>query len=88
AEAKVTISGSTGSPTITWCDGQTGPTATGLVGGSQCCVTVEDSIGCLLEACFDIEYITGVAPIFQDTSVACFGDEDGVITFTAANGLP
>lgn len=88
AEAQVTVSGGIGTPTITWCDGQTGSTANGLVGGSQCCVTVVDSIGCQLEACFDIEFITGVAPIYQDTSVACFGDENGVITLSAANGLP
>ncbi|PHN03370.1 T9SS type B sorting domain-containing protein [Flavilitoribacter nigricans] len=88
AEARVTVSGGIGTPTITWCDGQTGDTATGLIGGSQCCVSVVDSIGCQYEACFEIEYITGVSPIYQDTSVACFGDENGVITLSAARGLP
>lgn len=88
AEARVTVTGGIGSPTITWCDGQTGDSAVGLIGGSQCCVNVVDSIGCSYEACYEIEYITGVAPIYRDTSVACFGDADGVITLSAANGLP
>lgn len=88
AEAQVSVSGGINPITITWCDGQTGPTASGLVGGSQCCITVVDAIGCTYEACFEIEYITGVSPIYQDTSVACFRDENGVISLSAANGLP
>ncbi len=88
AEAQVTVSGGIGPYTINWCEGQMGTTATGLIGGTECCVNVVDSIGCAYKACFDIEYITGVAPIFQHTSVACNGDENGVITFSASNGLP
>lgn len=88
AEARVNVSGGFGNTTITWCDGQTGPTAIGLVGGTQCCVTVTDEAGCLFEECYDIEFVEGVIPLYQDTSVACKGDENGVITLSARAGLP
>lgn len=88
AEAQIIVTGGIGTPQINWCDGQNGPVATGLVGGTECCVSVIDSAGCRREECFEIEFITGVVPIYSDTSVACKGDENGVITLSAANGLP
>lgn len=88
AEARVTVNGGFGNTTITWCDGQTGPTATNLVGGTACCITVADEAGCSYEECFEIEYVDGVIPLYQDTSVACKGDQNGVITLSARGGLP
>jgi gliding motility-associated-like protein len=88
AEARLDVSGGFGDITINWCDGQTGPTATNLIGGTECCVTVTDEAGCIYEECFDIEFVEGVIPIVQDTSVACKGDQNGVITLSARAGLP
>lgn len=88
AEAALAVSGGIGPYEITWCDGQLGPVATGLVGGTECCVTVTDAAGCNYQECYDIAYITGVTPIYQDTTVACNGDANGVITLSAYGGLP
>lgn len=88
AAASVSVSGGIGTARITWCDGQTGPTATGLVGGSECCVTVADAAGCIFYECYEIGFVTGVIPVYRDTSVACKGDRNGVITLSAYSGLP
>lgn len=88
AEARVIVSGGVGTPRITWCDGQQGPTATGLVGGTECCITIADSLNCLFYQCYEINYIQAVIPLYQDTTVACYGDEDGVITISGYSGLP
>lgn len=80
--------GGLGDYTFTWCTGETGQLATMLVAGEECCVQVTDEYGCTDEVCFTVEFTTAIIPIFQNDSLACNGDTDGLITFTAQNGVP
>lgn len=80
--------GGLGDYTFTWCTGETGTMATMLVAGEECCVQVTDEHGCTDEVCFTVEFTTAIIPIFQNDSLACNGDIDGLITFTAQNGVP
>lgn len=80
--------GSGGGYTFEWCDGSTGQSNDMLVGGALCCVTVTDSLGCVGDTCFTVEFITDIIPSFQGDTLACFGREDGQIIFSAVNGQP
>lgn len=86
--ATATASGGMGNYSFTWCTGETGATATTLIGGEQCCVTVTDEQGCMDEVCFDVDFTTAIIPTFANDTLACNGDTDGVLTFSAINGLP
>ncbi|MCB0584326.1 MAG: gliding motility-associated C-terminal domain-containing protein [Phaeodactylibacter sp.] len=86
--ASVSATGSTGNFTFEWCDGSIGDSNNMLVGGSVCCVTAEDSFGCVADTCFTVEFITDIIPSFIPDTLACFGDEDGEIVFSAVNGQP
>ena len=59
-----------------------------LEGGAECCVTITDDTGCSIEVCFTVEYTTDIVPTVTDGEVACNGDTDGVIIFSAVNGIP
>ncbi|MBK8490966.1 MAG: gliding motility-associated C-terminal domain-containing protein [Saprospirales bacterium] len=71
-----------------WSDGQTTAQATGLVGGSTACVTITDDNGCVADTCFEVPYFTFIAPTVSGDSLACAGDSDGIITFSAVGGAP
>ena len=71
-----------------WSDGQTTDQATGLAGGVTACVTITDSNGCEADTCFEVPYFTFIAPTASGDSLACAGDSDGVITFSAVGGIP
>jgi len=89
AQAVATATGGSGSGyTFSWCNGETGATAEQLSGGSLCCVTVTDSLGCTGRACFEVEYARPILPSFQGDSLSCFGDSDGRIVFSASSGYP
>ena len=60
----------------------------GLIGGDFYCVEVTDNIGCSLDTCFEMPYYIHFEPNVQGSMVACFGDEDGTLNFTAAYGVP
>lgn len=85
---EATATGGTGNYTFEWCNGETTATATMLVGGENCCVTVTDDNGCMDEVCFDINFTTDIVPTFTEDLLDCNGDEDGIITFSAVNGIP
>ncbi len=74
--------------TVTWCNGQTGFTTTGLSAGF-CTVTVSDSNDCTITETFLIEEGTTDCSDFGVTltgqPVSCFGEEDGFVN-TVLNG--
>ena len=84
----MSATGGTGNFTFEWCDGTTGPSNNMLVGGAVCCVTVNDDFGCTADTCFTVEFITDIIPSFTPDTLACFGDENGQIVFSAINGQP
>lgn len=86
AIAELTISGGTGNYTIAWCNGESTATATALVGGDNCCVTVTDNNGCTVEVCLEVDFTDEIIPSFQSNTLACYGDENGEISFSAMNG--
>jgi gliding motility-associated-like protein len=89
AQAVATATGGSGSGyTFSWCNGETAATAEQLTGGSLCCVTVTDSLGCSGSACFEVEYARPILPDFQGDSLSCAGDRDGRIVFSASSGYP
>lgn len=80
--------GGTGNYTYSWCNGESGPNATMLRAGELCCVTVTDDNGCSDEFCFTVEFTTAIIPTFANDTLACYGDNDGVVAFTLNNGVP
>ncbi|MCO6476622.1 MAG: gliding motility-associated C-terminal domain-containing protein [Phaeodactylibacter sp.] len=84
----LSASGGAGNYSFEWCDGTTGPSNDMLVGGAECCVTVNDGFGCMADTCFTVEFITDIIPSFTADTLACFGDENGEVTFSAINGQP
>lgn len=88
AVAEVTATGGSGNYTFEWCNGETGMQATALVGGDFCCVTVTDDNACKLIECFTVDFITDIIPSFENDTLACNGDSDGAIVFSAVNGQP
>ncbi len=79
--------GGTGNYTFTWCTGETGTMATNLVADELCCVQVTDENGCMDEVCFTVEFTTAIIPIFMNDTLLCNGDTNGLITFSAINGV-
>ncbi|MCB0568314.1 MAG: gliding motility-associated C-terminal domain-containing protein [Phaeodactylibacter sp.] len=87
--AQASATGGSGSGySFSWCDGSTAATNSMLVGGGVCCVTVTDAMGCMADTCFTVEYITDIIPSYQGDTLACYGQENGQITFSAINGEP
>ena len=87
-QASVTAIGGTGNYSYAWCNGETDSLATMLVGGQDCCVTITDDLGCEAIECFTVEFVTEIIPSFEADTLACFGDTDGVISFSAVDGYP
>lgn len=86
--ATANVTGGNGNYAYAWCNGETTQTALSLVGGDNCCVTITDDIGCEIIECFDVEFLTGIIPIFENDSLNCFGETNGLIRFTTLNGEP
>jgi gliding motility-associated-like protein len=87
--ATVSAFGGSGSGyTFEWCNGRTGPNNEALVGGELCCVQVTDSFGCTKDTCFVVDFVTQIIPTFQGDTLACHGDTNGQIVFSASSGLP
>ncbi|MEL6971446.1 MAG: gliding motility-associated C-terminal domain-containing protein [Bacteroidota bacterium] len=86
--AVASAEGGLGDYTFTWCTGETGTMSNMLVAGEECCVQVVDENGCMDEVCFTVEFTTAIIPTFQNDTLACNGDTDGVITFSIENGVP
>lgn len=86
--AEVVVSGGAPAYRIQWCDGTQGPTNTSLVAGATCCVSVVDMAGCQQDTCFVVDFVRPILPTWQDGFVDCFGDTDGVISFSATGGEP
>lgn len=86
AIAELTIAGGTGNYTIAWCNGESTPIASALIGGDNCCVTVSDDNGCTVEVCLDVEFTDEIIPTVESDTLACFGDENGEIRFSVMNG--
>jgi gliding motility-associated-like protein len=82
------VTGGAGNYSYLWCSGETGSQASMLVGGEDCCVTVTDGAGCQTVECFTVEFVIDIIPTFSNDTLNCHGDTDGVIVFSAINGLP
>lgn len=87
-QAEVSAIGGDGNYSFAWCTGETGTMANMLVGGEECCVTVTDDFGCESIECFTVEFVTEIIPTFENDTLLCNGDTDGIITFSAADGYP
>ncbi len=92
ADGSATAVGSGGTIAVdyafTWSNGQTGATATGLVGGSNYVVTVTDDNGCQQT---DNIVIGQPAPIqlpISFTDVSCFTGNDGTAVVNPFGGTP
>lgn len=86
--AEATVSGGLAPYTIEWCDGFQGATNGMLLAGSTCCVTVTDAVGCQRDTCITVDFVRPILPIWSDGQLACFGDTNGVIAFSATGGEP
>lgn len=86
--ATVSATGGAGNYTYAWCSGETGAQAVALTGGANCCVTVTDAAGCEMEHCFDVDFTTQIIPSITNDTVACHGNTDGELIFSAINGFP
>lgn len=86
--AEVTAVGGTGVYSYEWCTGETTGTATTLVAGQMCCVTVTDSNDCMEEICFEVAFTIAIIPTFEDDSLNCFGDDNGAVNVVIINGVP
>ncbi len=88
-DGAATVSASGGTPPYSymWDTGETTPTASGLNPG-QHHVVVMDARGCVAES--DLEITAAVmitTTVTLESSNSCFGDEDGAVLVTPANGM-
>jgi len=86
--ATVSATGGAGNFTYAWCSGETGAQALALTGGANCCVTITDGAGCEVERCFEVDFTTQIIPSITNDTVACHGNTNGELVFSAINGLP
>ncbi|MCF8244940.1 MAG: gliding motility-associated C-terminal domain-containing protein [Saprospiraceae bacterium] len=84
---QVNPSGGDGGYTVLWSNGQTGTTATNLVGGDNFCVTVTDQNGCENDTCMIMPYYLNFIPSATGSSLLCNGDQNGTIEFSAIGGV-
>jgi gliding motility-associated-like protein len=84
--ATVTVSGGTAPFTYAWNNGQSSQTATGLAAGNYTC-TITDANGCTQTGTMSITNPNSpVVTIASQTSVSCFGGNNGTATATATGG--
>ncbi len=84
--ATVVASGGAGGFTYLWSDGQTTPTATNLLGGTNYCVTITDAEGCTVEDCVLILFPSNILTNLENVLLDCPGDTDGALSLTISNG--
>ena len=82
--ATVAGSGGTGAINISWSDGQSGPTATGLPDGIYL-ATATDARGCTDTSTVTIEAIDALAPVLQAGAVTVALGPSGSVTLTLLN---
>ncbi len=81
-------SGGAGNYTYQWSNGQTTALATNLVGGDNYCVTITDGNNCQTDTCFAMPFYVNFIPSASGSSLACHGDANGTIEFSALGGVP
>lgn len=84
--ATASATGGAGPYTYLWCNGISGASNNALIGGSECCVTATDAMGCMSETCFTVNYVNPIETSFTATPALCFGDQSGQIQFTVSEG--
>lgn len=82
--ATVNVAGGTGSLDVTWSDGQTGATATGLVAGTYT-ATVMDGNSCTKQVSATIQAIDLEAPVVATDSVTAALGTAGNVTLSVQN---
>ncbi len=84
--ASIVVNSSNG-VTITWCDGQTGPNASGFCPGQVCEIMVMDVLGCAITTSVTFEDVIG-GPLGVNPLVdtACGEDCDGAIDLNPFSG--
>ncbi len=87
-QAQISPIGGAGNYSFLWDDGQTTPLASSLIGGDVYCIEVTDGVGCVEDTCFEMPFYIHFVPDVQGSTVDCFGDQDGTLSFTAAFGVP
>ena len=78
-------SGGTGTIGYAW---STGDTIAGIanVGAGNYLVTISDSVGCSVEADFDVDNINAPAVAITTVDLSCFGDNSGAASSTVTGG--
>jgi gliding motility-associated-like protein len=86
--ATVNISGGTAGYGISWSDGQTTATASGLSGGVYS-VTVTDALGCQAVTAATINNSNGAnVSVASATNISCNGSSDGAASVSVSGGTP
>lgn len=86
-QMQVSPTGGNGGYSVLWSDGQTGTTASNLIGGDNYCVTVTDQNGCENDTCLVMPYYLNFIPSATGSSLLCYGNSDGTIEFSAIGGV-
>ena len=76
--------GGTAPFTYLWSNGATTQLNDNISAGNYC-VTITDAIGCTAESCVDLDFSILSATASGDV-LDCFGDIDGIISFSVSNG--
>lgn len=85
--ATVTASGGTPPYEYVWSDGQTTPTATGLV-AAYYSVSVQDANGCTAGSGATVGEPTPLVITYIATAVKCIGDKNGTLSIIVNGGTP
>lgn len=85
--ATSTVSGGTPPYEYLWSDGQSTPTANGLVAALYT-VSVQDSKGCSATAAATVGEPSAIVITYIATAVKCVGDKNGTLTITVTGATP
>ena len=86
--AALTVTGGSGVYDISWTDGTNNPVGKDLTGGTNYCISIVDSIGCMLDTCFEMPYVIPIKANFNNDTLDCFGDNDGTLVLEITQGHP
>jgi len=78
--------GGDGNYNYTWCNGENTQIANALEGGTNCCVTITDGIGCEVIECFEVAVVSTIFPTLVGDMLDCFGASTGEIALSAIGG--
>ncbi len=84
--AQAVVSGGANGYNYLWSNASTSQQANNLIGGQTYCVTVTDAIGCIAEDCVIIYFPVNILSVFENDTLACAGNTDGQLIFSAYNG--